>query len=100
MAPTLRQITLGLAGGAGGCLPVARRLQFHPRAPGLRESDSNGLLGRRRTMLAFSHMVHFLAHEFSRLCAGRFSFAGILASAFDGFAFRHIRPPLLFLSAA
>jgi hypothetical protein len=51
-------------------------------------------------MLAFSHMVHFLAHEFSRLCAGRFSFAGILASAFDGFAFRHIRPPLLFLSAA
>ena len=44
-------------------------------------------------MLAFSHVVHFFAHKFSSLRAGRFSLAGILTSAFDCFFFRHTNPP-------
>jgi hypothetical protein len=82
-------VALGLPGGSRRCLPAVRRFELHPCAPGFREADRDGLLGRSRTMLTFSHMVHFLTHEFSSLRARRFSLAGIRTSAFDGFVFRH-----------
>jgi hypothetical protein len=40
-------------------------------------------------MLAFAHMMHLLANKLTRLGAGRFAFARILASTFDGLFFRH-----------
>src|ERR1035437_5058209 len=89
MALALLVIAVGLLGGSRGCLPIARRLQFHTCATGFREADRDGLFGRSRTMLTFSHMVHFLTHEFSSLRARRLSLAGILTSAFDCFFSRH-----------
>jgi hypothetical protein len=89
MTLALRQIPVGLFGGARRSFPAARRWQFYPCAPGFGEADRNGLLGGGCSVLTFSHMVHFLAHKFSSLSAGRFSFAGVLASAIDGFFFRH-----------
>jgi hypothetical protein len=90
MGLTLGQIALSLAGSLGGCLSIARRLQFHACAPGLGEADRDGLCGGSRTVSPFSNMMHFLAHEFSSLRAGRFSLSGILTSAFKCFFFRHI----------
>ena len=40
-------------------------------------------------MLAFANVMHFLADEFSRLRAGRFSFARVLVCTFDDLFFRH-----------
>jgi len=40
-------------------------------------------------MLPFAHMMNFLAHKFSRLCAGRFTFFRILLGAPNSFLIRH-----------
>ena len=44
-------------------------------------------------MLTFANVVHFFAYEFSRLCAGGFSFARIFLGSFDCFFFGHHPPP-------
>ena len=84
---TLPVIALGLLGGARRGLSATRRLQLHARPPGFGEANSNRLLGGRRPMLTFANVVHFFAYEFSRLCAGGFSFARIFLSSFDCFFF-------------
>jgi hypothetical protein len=89
MALALRQISGGLFRGARRSFPVARRWQFYSCAPSFGQADRDGLLGGGCSVLAFSHMVHFLAHKLSSLRAGRFSFAGVLANAVHGFFFRH-----------
>jgi hypothetical protein len=90
MALALRQIPGGLLPGARRDFPVARGGQFYTCAPGFRKTDRDGLLGGGCSMLTFAHMVYFFPHKLSRLRAGRFSFAGVLASAIDGLLFRHM----------
>jgi hypothetical protein len=45
-------------------------------------------------MLAFPDVVHFFPDEFSGLCAGRFTFAGIFTASIVFFS--GIIPPLMF----
>lgn len=40
-------------------------------------------------MLSLTNVVHFLFDKFSSLRAGRFAFACVFVSSFDGFFFRH-----------
>jgi hypothetical protein len=42
-------------------------------------------------MFSFSNMVHFFAHEFSRLGAGGFAFALVFTRPFNWFFFWHIK---------
>jgi hypothetical protein len=42
-------------------------------------------------MFSFSNMVHFFAHEFSRLGAGGFAFALVFTCPFNWFFFWHIK---------
>lgn len=89
MALALLVIAIGLPGGLGRCLAVARWLELHTRAAGFGEAYGNGLFSGSCSMLAFSDMVHFFTHKFSGLRAGRFSFPGIFTGAFKSFIFRH-----------
>jgi hypothetical protein len=82
MALTLGVIATGLLSGSRGRLTIARELQLHACATSFGEADRNSLFGRRCAVLAFTHVMHFFAHKFSGLCAGRLAFSRILASAF------------------
>lgn len=89
VALPLAIISLSLIVGFCGLRSRARWAELYTCAPSFRQADRNRLLRRRRAMLSFAHMVHFLSHEFSGLGAGRFSFAGIFTRTLDGFFFRH-----------
>ena len=66
------------------------RWQLHAGTAGLRQADSDGLLGRSRAVLAFADMVHFLAYEFACLGARRLAFALVLLGAFERFLVGHV----------
>src|SRR5262249_18017729 len=98
----------GLRRGPGGCaFEIARRLlargsgrlargrrrQLHPRAARLRQSYRNGLPGGACAVFPLANVIHFLAHEFACLGAGRLSFALVLARSFYGFLIRQSIPP-------
>jgi hypothetical protein len=40
-------------------------------------------------MLAFANMMHFLANEFSSLCAGGFTLTAVATRALERFSFGH-----------
>jgi hypothetical protein len=82
MALTLGVIAIGLPAGSGGCFTIARSLQLDTCATSFGEADRDSLFRRRRAMLTFPHMMHFLAHKFSRLRAGRLAFSLVLTGAF------------------
>lgn len=47
-------------------------------------------------MLAFTNVLHFLAHKLARLSAGRFALTFVFTRSFDCFFFRHnkkVSPP-------
>jgi hypothetical protein len=44
--------------------------QINTRAPGFRQTNSNGLPGRSCAMFAFSDLLYFIVHKLARLCAG------------------------------
>ncbi|MOA50967.1 hypothetical protein D3C78_1740520 [compost metagenome] len=66
-----------------------RRRGLHARAPGLGQSDRNGLFGGTHAMLAFAHVFDFLAHEFAGLRGRGLAFALVLLGTLQGFSFRH-----------
>src|SRR5205823_7716663 len=63
--------------------------ELHAGAPRLGETDRDRLLGRPRTVLPFADVVDLLAYELARLCGRGFTFALVLARAFDRLSFRH-----------
>jgi hypothetical protein len=85
-------------------LKIALRLLAHPsrslsalgcfqidtRAARLGKSNGNRLLRRTGAMFTLSNMVHFLAHKFARLRAGRLAFFRILMRSVNDFVFRHL----------
>lgn len=46
-------------------------------------------------MFAFADVMHLLTNEFTRLSAGRLAFTRVLTRTFDGFSFRHKKPPFV-----
>src|SRR5207253_3152549 len=97
----LRRCTVAARIGALGTLarPFAgfafpRRRQIYARAPCLRQTDGDRLLGRTRSMLAFADVVHFLAHKLTGLCRGRLPLALILPRPLERFSLWHGVPPL------
>ena len=67
--------------GRRGC---GRWRQLHAGAARLRQTDRNGLLRRAGAMLALAYVLHFLAHEFTRLGVGAFAAARIAPRVLDG----------------
>jgi hypothetical protein len=65
------------------------RFQFHPRTTGLGKPDRYGLLGRTRSMLTLTNVMHLFANEFSGLRGRRFALSCILFGPFQSLAFRH-----------
>jgi hypothetical protein len=68
---------------------LSRRGQFHAGPTRLGKPDGDGLLGGAGAMLAFTDVVHFLAHEFTGLRGGRLAFLLSLMGAFQSLRFRH-----------
>src|SRR5690242_6247123 len=66
--------------------------KLHAGAARLRQADGDGLLAGASPMLSLADVVHFLAHEFPRLCGWRFSLARITTSAPHCFCFWHMTP--------
>src|SRR5205085_5288236 len=88
MALTLLVVPGSFLSSAGRSLSASRRFQFDAGAPGLGETDGDGLFGRRCAVFAFPYVVNLFAHEFSGLRTGRFPLTGIFSSSFDGLFFR------------
>ena len=65
------------------------RRQLYSGPPRFRETNCYRLLRRSGAVFAFPNVLHFLAHKLPSLSAGRFSFALILARAFNHFFFWH-----------
>src|SRR6516165_10051587 len=82
--------TTRTARSARACLALARRFERHARAPRLRQSDGDRLLGRPSAMFAAADFFDFRAHELARLRRWRLAFAAILARAVDGCFVRHL----------
>jgi|SRR5271166_22564 len=57
----------GLLAGGSGCRLRIGRSEFHAGATRLGQPDCDGLFGVARAMLAFPHMMDFLADKFARL---------------------------------
>jgi len=85
----LAQIAGCLGTGTRRGTAFARCSELDARAAGFGETNRNGLLGRTSAVLPLPNMVHFFSDKFSGLCAGRFAFACILTSAFQGSFFWH-----------
>src|SRR5947208_1502946 len=100
MAVTLVVVPGSFLSSAGRSLSASRRFQFDAGAPGLGETDGDGLLGRRCAVFPFPYVVNLFAHEFSGLRTGRFPLTGILSASLDGAFFRHSRSPSTSLARA
>lgn len=71
-----------------------RRSQLHPGTTGLGKTYGYYLLGRTRTMLTLSNVMHLLTNEFSGLCGRRLALTGVFAGSFNCLSFRHeTKPP-------
>src|SRR5687768_14086583 len=68
--------------------------KVHARLPRLGESDGDRLLGRSRSMLAFTNVVELLANELAGLGARCFALALGLARPLDGLLLWHGNPPM------
>jgi hypothetical protein len=66
--------------------------QTDARASRLRKTYGDRLFGRARSVPAFSNVMHLLAHELTRLSAGRFASLLCLFGSPESFFFRHINP--------
>jgi hypothetical protein len=66
-----------------------RRSQLHSGFSRFGESNCNRLLGIAYPVLPFAHVMDFLADEFSRLRAGRFTFFCVVPGAPDSFLIGH-----------
>lgn len=83
------QIALGFMPCLCRSLSATGRGQFHSGASSFGKSDRDGLFCGARAVFAFTDVMHFLAHEFSRLSGGRLSSPLVGAGAFDGLLFWH-----------
>lgn len=90
---------MGLALGviSFGLLPCAVRggsarwsWQLYACAPGLRQTNGDGLLRAPGSMLSFPDMMHLLAHKLTGLCRGRLAFPFIFPGTFESVLFGHI----------
>src|SRR6476646_6387010 len=71
------------------CLAFFGRLEIDSSPPRLRQANRDRLLRRSRSVLPLANVVHFLAHKFASLRAGRFSLAFILLRPLNRRFFRH-----------
>ena len=92
------QIALRFCSRFSGRPALSRRCQVNPSTTRLGQAYRYGLLGRSSTMLSFTNVMHFLADEFARLCAGRFPFSFIALSSFKSlFLWHDLSPPMAHL---
>lgn len=75
--------------GGGGSAAFFGRSKVHAGAAGFRQSDGDGLFGGGCAVFSRANMIHFFAHEFAGLGAGRFAFPRIFPGAFQSFLFGH-----------
>jgi len=83
------EVALGLLSRSLRSLTLLRCCQLHACAPRLRKTDSDGLLCRPRSMLAFANVFHFLTNELARLGGRGLAFALRFTRTFNCFLFRH-----------
>src|SRR5206468_6455660 len=71
-------------------LSFAGRREANPGATRFRQSNRDRLFGVTRAMLAFAHMMHLFAHEFTGLRGGRLAFALVLARSLHCLFLGHV----------
>ncbi len=84
---SLGLVLAGLFPGGLGCGRLGRHLDAG--APGLRQADRDGLLGRPHAVLAFTHVFDLFADEFAGLRGRRLALFLVALRASEGFAFGH-----------
>src|SRR5258705_571385 len=80
---------LGRLTGILRCLTLARRLEGHPRAPGLRETDGDRLVGRLGAVLAFADVVHLFTNELAGRRGRPLALAEVFLRALEGLLLWH-----------
>lgn len=89
MPAALHQVPRRLSPDSFRGRSLSRRGQFHTGAACLGKPDGDGLLCGAGAVLAFTDVVHFLAHEFTGLRRRRLAFLLSLMGAFQSLRFRH-----------
>ncbi|EFV85206.1 hypothetical protein HMPREF0005_03844, partial [Achromobacter xylosoxidans C54] len=87
--PVMRGLAVLLGLAPGRRAGLLGRGQVNPSAARLRQADGDGLLGRAHAVLAFAHVVDFLAHEFARLGGWGLALLLVARGALQRFPFRH-----------
>jgi hypothetical protein len=92
MSLALAIIALGVLTRFCWCSAAARWRQFHSGVPSFGQPNCNRLFRGTRAVLALTHVMNFLAHEFSCLRRGRFSLRLVPACSFERLFFWHTTP--------
>src|SRR6185369_1295843 len=98
-APTRAVTSRTLAGALGGTARFGRR-QCDAGTAGLGQADCDGLFGRARAVLAFAHVLDFLAHELAGLGARSFALGLVFRRASFGIFLGHVWSLVLAVGAA
>src|ERR1041385_1282968 len=76
--------------GSLGGRSLLWRWKFNSSTSGFGKTNSDRLFRGSRTMLSFSHVMHFLAHELACLRGRRLSRALVSFCSFDGLFLWHL----------
>src|SRR5258708_17541055 len=90
-AAAFAQVALSLATNLLRGSSLCGRRKLDTRSPRLRQTDSNGLLGRSSAVFAFAYVLNFLANEFARLCRGRFTLLSVAMRTLDYIFLCHVQ---------